>query len=87
MSSFWVGLVRLPALVLLVLALASGGTGVAAWAPALSAALFFGVIAQVAGALGRRAVRRKRRRAELAAAAGRVSMLPKRAQPRGRRAA
>ncbi len=68
MVGFWIWAVRNPAVLLAGLVTASGLTGVADWSLAMALVLVFGVIADAANHLARRAAaRRARARAAISA--------------------
>jgi hypothetical protein len=62
MATFWLWGLRNPAILLAGLAAFAGFQGAADWSIAMAVVLGFGVIAEVANRLGRRALTKKRRK-------------------------
>jgi hypothetical protein len=87
MAVFWLWGIRNPAVLIAGLVVFAGTRGVADWSITMAVVLAFGLVAEVANRLGRRALNKKRRKAETVAALRDAAEIRERFRTEHRRAA
>ena len=87
MAVFWLWGVRNPAVVMAGLVAFAGYRGVADWSITMAVVLAFGVVAEVGNRFGRRALTKKRRKAESVAALRDAAQIRERFRTEHRKAA
>ncbi len=87
MAIFWLWAIRNPAVLLAGLVAFAGYQGVADWSITMVVVLAFGIVAEIGNRFGRRALAKKRRRAESSAALRSAAEIRERFRTEHRRAA